>query len=199
MHCWNTICVCGPRLLESPSPGAQVWACSHIRPIWFLPFVICRSDKPPPPRRPPIPPLPHTSFMNPWRAVPWRGTASPCGRPSWTASVTLSSCVSGRRHSCALWRGVRRGQRRGKAGGGGSGLLSLLQRLRLVLSEQSLTGPSALSSTLLPGLNNECAGLPLVLGALISSQGPDFTHEREIRNLPSCGALLFFLCVSSGK
>lgn len=179
-----------------------MWACSHIRPIWFLPFVICRSDKLPQPPPTPPPPLPHSSFMNPWRAVPRRGTASPLGRPSWTASATLSSRGSGRRHSCVLRRGVGRGQRRGKAGGGGvggSGLLSLLHRLRPVLSEQSLPGPSALSGTLLPGLNNECAGLPLVLGALISSQGPVFTHEREIRNLPSCGALLFFLFMSFGK
>lgn len=43
--------------------------------------------------------------------------------------------------------------------------------LRLVLAEQQLIGPLVLCNTLFLGLNNECAGLPLVLKAPIISQG----------------------------
>lgn len=68
---------------------------------------------------------------------------------------------------------------RGDGAGENSRLLSLLRSLRSVLSEQSVIGPSALFGTLLPGLNNECAGLPLALRALIISQGPVFSHVQE--------------------
>lgn len=188
--------------LWAPAPGvafprAQVWACSHISPIWFLPFVICRSDKLPPPTHPPTATfLLHESLegrpmagnsLSPWSSI----VDSVCH------SVLTSLWSQAQLRSLARRR-MRAETRKGR-GWGGSGLLSPLHRLRLVLSEQSLTGPLALSGTLLPGLNNECAGLPLVLGALISSQGPVFTHEREFRNLPSCGALLLFLCVSFGE
>lgn len=44
-------------------------------------------------------------------------------------------------------------------------------------------GPSAHFGTLLPGLNNECAGLPLELRARIISQGPVFSHVQGIRGV----------------
>lgn len=40
--------------------------------------------------------------------------------------------------------------------------------------------PLTLCSTLFPGLNNECAGLPLVLKATIISQGLTITHDQGL-------------------
>lgn len=108
----------GPGSWSRLPPSASVGMFSY-QPDLVLAICYLQVRQAPP--RPPIPPPPHSSFMNPWRAVPQRGTASPRGHPSWTASVTLSSRVSGRRHSCVLRRSVGRGQRRGKAGGGGWG------------------------------------------------------------------------------
>lgn len=186
------------RLPPSASVGMFSYQADLVLAICYLQV---RQAPPRPPTHPPTATfLLHESLegrptagnsLSPWSSIVDSVCHSVLTRLWWQAQLRSPA----RRRTRAE---TRKG--RGWEGGrGGSGLLSLLHRLRLVLSEQSLPGPSALSGTLLPGLNNECAGLPLLLGALISSQGPVFTHEREIRNLPSCGALLFFLFVSFGK
>lgn len=42
--------------------------------------------------------------------------------------------------------------------------------------------PLTLCSTLFPGLNNECAGLPLVLKATIISLGLTITHAQRLKH-----------------
>lgn len=182
MHCWNSIVV-GPRLLVSPSPSTSVGMLSY-QPYLVLAMCYLQVRQPPPPPSCHIPPS--AALINPWRAV-GLGRGSPCcsSPPVSFALSSHPSAVSPDTGACCavfLVPGVRlepgRGRSRGKER---SGLLSLLRSLRLVLPEQSLIGPSALSGTLLPGLNNECAELPLALRALIISQGPVFCHVQGIR------------------
>lgn len=184
MHCWNSICVCRPL---APGVAFPEHKCGHA-PISALSgsghVFICGSDHLPPPSCCHIPPS--AALINPWRAVR-RGKSlslplTPARRhqrPSLCPHTHRSQAHAGLRSRLLL--GVRREQ--GDKGGAGENSAEgfTAGSLRLVLSEQSLIGPSALSGTLLPGLNNECAGLPLALRALIISQGPVFSHVHGIR------------------
>lgn len=93
-------------------PWTQVWACSHIKPICFTTFVLCRSansraPSPPAVSELPHPLLSHSSFSSPERAVTL-GKLYPSSQGcSWSsAAVTressdrLSFCLQ--RHSTPI-------------------------------------------------------------------------------------------------
>lgn len=153
-------------------------------------------------RQPSPPPLlPHSSLCRPhqslegWWGLVGGGTLPDAhGCPSPPVSFTLSSrpsAVSPGTATCWVafqtptWcptgggTRTRTGQSRRETGA--ARFCCSCADWGLVLSEQSLMGPSAHSGTLLPGLNNECAGLPLELRARIISQGSVFSHVQGIR------------------